>query len=614
LIDDPPQRLRITAEMRLMLDRSRQAWRLIARRSKWALGGAVLVMAVTSACNTGLALLLGRLVDGVQQGIQQGRARDVLLGFAALELGLISAFYLTRELLNVVRRSLVAQVCSHVNRDVSLRLIGHLLTVPLATLSREKLGALHGRIFRSVGGLVQFLQLNFLDFFPAVLTGGFALAAAMSKQPLLGAVMTGVIPLSFFLTARQIVSEKGIRLRLMRSVEEIDGTVVEQLSGIEYLRAANTHRQEMQRLADATERRRAMEVRHNVRMALFGSAKAINEGLFHVLVLAAAIYLAIHGRITTGDVLMFSILYLNVMAPLSELHRVLDEGHESSLRVGELLEMLAEPVDPSFNTPAACAPALVCRAPAIVVDHLQVGYSTPLEQRRWALEDVSLTIQHGETVGIAGRTGSGKSTFIKVLLRMIHPSGGTVLIGNVPLTSLSRAHIGQFFGYVGQSPFAFTGTIAENIAYGNESASPADIQRAAEMAHLHDEIMQMPGHYQALVSERGQSLSGGQRQCLALARVLLKQPPILVLDEATSALDNISERHVQQELGLSCEERTTILVAHRLTTLRDADRIFVFDKGRIAEVGPYDHLVAAGGVFAELVASAEHGITSNGHA
>jgi ATP-binding cassette, subfamily B, bacterial len=203
---DSPQPSRITAELRLILQRSRAAWRLIARRSQWALGGAALVMAVTSGCNTGLALLLGRLVDGVQLGIQQGRPRDVLLGIAALELGLIATTYLVRESLNVVRRALVARVCSHVNRDVSLRLIGHLLTIPLATLSREMVGTLHGRILRSVAGLVRFLQLNFLDFLPALLTGAFALAAAVSKQPLLGLVMAGVIPTSFVLTARQIMS------------------------------------------------------------------------------------------------------------------------------------------------------------------------------------------------------------------------------------------------------------------------------------------------------------------------------------------------------------------------------------------------------------------------
>ena len=485
------------------------------------------------------------------------------------------------------------------------------MSVSLATLQREKVGTLHGRIFRSVDGLVRFLRLNFMEFIPALFTGLFALVATVVKEPMLGLVMVGVIPITIILTIRQLLSQKEVRLQLMRSCEEIDGAVVEQLGGIEYVRAADTKQLEMNRLAKATEKRRAMEVRHHFQMSLFGCAKALNEGLVHILVLGVAIYLAVQGRISFGDVLTFSILYLNVMTPLGEIHRVLDEGHESSLQVGELLEMLAEPIDPSFATTTVQVPRLQPGEPAIVVDDLHVEYSTPEEKHPQTLHGVSLTIRHGETIGIAGRSGGGKSTLLKVLLRLLHPCGGRVLVGAVPLEAVSRAAIGQLFGYVGQSPFVFAGTITENIAYGNENPSPDAIRRAAEMAHLHEEILLMPGGYQAVITERGQNLSGGQRQRLALARILLKQPPILILDEATSALDNISEREVQRALGMTSADRTTILVAHRLSTLRDADRIFVFDEGRIVEVGNFDDLVAAGGVFTELFMSAENGVMPN---
>ena len=234
---------------------------------------------------------------------------------------------------------------------------------------------------------------------------------------------------------------------------------MEQLGGIEYVRAADTMQLEMDRLARATEKRRAMEVRHHFQMSLFGCAKALNEGLVHILVLGVAIYLAIQGRISFGDVLTFSLLFLNVMTPLGEIHRVLDEGHESSLQVGELLEMLAEPIDPSFATTTAQVPRLQPGEPAIVVDDLHVEYSTPHEKHPQTLHGISLTIRHGETIGIAGRSGGGKSTFLKVLLRLIHPCGGRVLLGTVPLEAVSRADIGELFGYVGQSPFVFAGTI-----------------------------------------------------------------------------------------------------------------------------------------------------------
>jgi ATP-binding cassette subfamily B protein len=603
----PPSPPGIIAEVCLMLRRGREVWRLVPRRHKWALAGAAGVMACTSACSTALALFLGQLVDGVQRGTVEGHPRETLYHLAAWYLGLIGAAYLLREILNVLRRYMVTNTCTCINRDMSLQLMSHLMSVSLATLQREKVGTLHGRIFRSVDGLVRFLRLNFMEFIPALLTGLFALVATVSKEPMLALVMVGVIPVTVILTIRQLLSQKGIRVQLMRICEEIDGAVVEQLGGIEYVRVADTKQLELNRLAKGTEKRRAMEVRHHFQMSLFGGAKALNEGLVHVLVLGVAIYLAIQGRISFGDVLTFSILFLNVMTPLGEVHRVLDEGHESSLQVGELLEMLAEPIDPSFATATTQVPRLQSREPAIVVDDLRVEYSTPDEKRPRTLHGISLTIHHGETIGIAGRSGGGKSTFLKVLLRLLHPCGGSMVVGAVPLHAVSRVAIGQLFGYVGQSPFVFAGTITENIAYGNQNATADAIRRAAEMAHLHEEILLMPGGYQAAITERGQNLSGGQRQRLALARILLKQPPILILDEATSALDNISEREVQRALGMTSADRTTILVAHRLSTLRDADRIFVFDEGRIVEVGSFDSLVAAGGVFSELFISAENG-------
>ena len=193
-----------------------------------------------------------------------------------------------------------------------------------------------------------------------------------------------------------------------------------------------------------------------------------------------------------------------------------------------------------------------------------------------------------------------------VLMRLSHPTSGYAAFGGVPLgESVSRESIGRLVGYVGQNPFVFAGTIAENIAYGIEGAADQEIRAAAEMACLHDEILDMPGGYSARVTERGLNLSGGQRQRLALARVFLKNPPILILDEATSALDCISERKIQQAIAAaSAPDRTTILVAHRLSTLIDTDRILVFDGGRVVEHGPYDALVTGNGVFAELARNA----------
>jgi ATP-binding cassette subfamily B protein len=496
---------------------------------------------------------------------------------------------------------------------MTVKLVSHLMRAELAVLTDEKIGALQGRISRCCVGFVRFLRLGFLDFFPPLLTGGFALAAALTKQPWLALAMAGVIPASIYLTMRQLNSQKGIRLKLMRSREEMDGSVVELLGGLDYVRAANTQDYEVQRIDRTAEKRRAMEIRHHFEMSLFGCAKALNEGFFHIVVLALAINLAVHGDISLGDVLMFSILFQNVMAPLNEVHRGLDEGHECSLMVADLLDMLNEPTDRSFSPNVIHEPEVLPGKPVLEVEDLVVVYPTAKGCKR-ALDGVSNRVFHGETIGFAGPSGCGKTTWLRVLLRLTHPTSGTFRIGGVPLESVSRDAIGRLVGYVGQSPFVFAGTIADNISYGNPNVTQEAMERAARQACIHDEIMAMPGGYQALVKERGINLSGGQRQRLALARVFLKDPPILILDEGTSALDTISERNIQRAIDLARKDRTVILVAHRLSTLLDADRIFVFHGGRIVETGTYRELYHQGGVFTELVNCAEIGTTENSRA
>jgi ATP-binding cassette subfamily B protein len=592
-------------ELWAILGRAVQVWRLVPPRQRGTLGAAAAVMALASACVVAIPLALGRLIDHVQQGAAHGLAAADLYRLAVLDLALLAGAYVLREALHVARRYLVEGACMRVEKDASVRLVAHLLKMELAALTHQKVGALHGRISRSVGGLVRFLRVIFLDFFPAVLVGVLALAATAAKQPWMGLLMLGVIPLSLSLTLWQLLSQKDVRLALMRSREAMDGTIVEQLGGLDYVRAADTHGREVGRVDRAAEDRRARELRHHFQMSLFGGAKALNEAFFHIVVLAGAVYFAVRGAISFGDIWTFSLLFLSVMAPLSEIHRVLDEAHESSLHVGQLLDLLAEPVDPSFTAATVREPRLRPGEPAFAVEDLRVDYRTDDGEGRRALRGVTLAVRHGETLGVAGRSGGGKTTWLRVLLRLAHPSGGRAWLGGVPLEEVSREAIGQLIGYVGQTPFVFAATVAENIAYGRDGVTAEEIEWAARKACLHEEILAMPGGYRAPVAERGQNLSGGQRQRLALARVFLKDPPLLILDEGTSALDNISERRVQQAIEAARRDRTVILVAHRLSTLRHTDRIAVFADGRVVEVGGYAELLRRGGAFAELARGGE---------
>ena len=595
-------------ELRLLTLRARQVWRMVPHGHKWALGSATFLMTLASATAIAVPLLIGHLIDGVKWRTEQQVAGTTVFQFAAYCLGAIGVLVVLREGLQVLRRYLVESTCTRIDKHLSVRMVSHLLQVELASLTHEKIGALHGRIFRSIDGFMRLLRLSFLDFLPAVLTGSFALIAVLFKQPWVALAMAGAVPASIFLIAWQLRSQKGVRLQLNRSREELDGTVVEQLNGIDYVRVSHTHAQEVKRVARAAEKRRSRELKHHVSMSLFGAAKALTEGFFHLLVLSSAVYLAVTGRISYGTIFTFSMLFLSVMTPLAEVHRVFDEGHEASLRVGDLMDLLALPVDPSFTTATHTQPRLEDNCPVIETNGLCVEYMSALGHSCPVLGDVSLVIHPGETVGIVGRTGCGKSTLIKVLMRLIHPNGGRVYLKGVPLEDVSREAISRLIGYVGQAPFMFAGTIEENITYGCPGFYlPEDIRLAAQRACIHDEIMAMPEGYATVVAERGQNLSGGQKQRLALARVFLKDPPVLILDEATSALDNIIERNVQRAINEARDDRTVILVAHRLSTLTAAHRILVFDQGRIAEEGDYDELVKRGGLFTEMVMSASKG-------
>jgi ATP-binding cassette subfamily B protein len=598
---------RILSEMRDLAHTARQSWRMVPRGQRYALLGAVAVMALGGFANTALPLLSGKLVDRVARGIQSGEEQSAVLAAVGTVLLAIAVLVLVRELLQVLRRYLVENTCTRIERHTIVRVVSHIMQADLSRFTHEKVGSLHGRIFRSVGGFMRLLRLSFLDFFPSVIIGAFAIVTAIYKQPWLGLAMMMVVPASMALTVWQLISQKRVRLQLLRVCEEMDGTVVEQLGGLDYIRVADTHAREVRRVARAAEHKRAKELTHHVAMSFFGAAKAIVEGLFHVGVLALAAYLAITGRISFGDILTFSMLYLGAMAPLNEIHRVLDEGHEASLRVKDLRDLLALPVDPSFRTPTHKEPRLEDGAPVIRVEGLGVRYPLPDGRCREGLRGIDLEVYPGETVGIAGKSGCGKSTWLKVLMRLIPPGGGDVWLKGVPLAEVSRGTISRLIGYVGQNPFIFAGTIEENITYGVTKYLPEDVVRAARLACLHDEILSMPDGYDSAVAERGQNLSGGQKQRIALARVFLQDPPILILDEATSALDTISERQVQQAIGTASRHRTVIMVAHRLSTFADADRIFVFDDGTLTETGSYEELLGRNGLFAELVRCAEMG-------
>jgi ATP-binding cassette subfamily B protein len=565
----------------------------LQRSHKASLLIALFIMLITGGLTNVPALVLGWLVDRMVKSTSS--TFEEMFPY----LGIIIVAILLREALTVARKYLVENTCTRVEKDRLVSLVSHMLKLPMDYYSSVQVGSLNGKLQRSLEGLIRIIKLLFLDFFPTAITAIVAVSIAIVKLPLLGGIMVLAIPVGFALVLWQITSQEGIRIALLRDKEAIDGKVVELLSGIESVRAANTETHETGRVNKLAEQLRQKEIRHHTSMALF-DWKYLNEGVFHILVIGTSVFLATKGTITTGDVLTYSLLFFSAITPLREIHRVLDEAHESSLRVHDLFEMLSLSVDKSFRIHDTNWEMiqLTRGIPTIRVDALSHNYGGNSGQT--VLSDVSFDLTRGERIGVAGPSGCGKSTLLKLLLGLIHPDSGMVLLNGVPLGKLSREQIAQQVGYVSQTPFMFSGTIFENVTYGCDAVTMEEVHEACRRACIHDEITRFLGGYNGIVSERGQNLSGGQRQRLAIARVLLHMPPIVLLDEATAALDNINEKEVQSGLEELMQNQTVIVVAHRLTTLRNTDRIIVLDGGRIVETGTYAELLNGNGLFAEL--------------
>jgi ATP-binding cassette subfamily B protein len=600
--EKPPPRKSLLGDLGIVWTRRKDLWKLLHRADKTGFILAVAVTGIVSYIQVKIAVLLGDFFNRV---LKLSGDPNTMTSFVTKALALLGGFYVVKESLQLLRRWLVTRTTARIESDMTVRLVGHLLRIDLGAMSMERIGAVHGRISRSVEGFSKFLKVAFADFVPAVATASFALYVGLRTDWRVGLVMLGVVPISILITIWQVNSQKGVRLALLQAKEGLDGTVVEQLGGLEYIRAANTYPLEISRVKGAAGARQEREFNHGFAMARFDWLKSLNEGLFYIVILGFAIVLA--ARSGTGDfgiVIVFNGLYLSIMGPMKDVHRILDESYESSMQVTVLLQMLDQPLDQSFNVVTLRPPRLDGSIPLLECQDLVVEYNTPHGKRR-ILDGVTLAIRQGQTIGIAGRSGSGKSTWLRAVLRLLHPTSGEVLVGGVPIGVLSREDIGKSIGYVSQVPFVFSATVRENIGYGCGVVSLEQIEEAARQAHMHEEIMQMPKGYDTMLNERGGNLSGGQRQRLALARMFLKNPPVLILDEGTSALDNISERRVRAAIDHARHSHTVIMVAHRLTTLNETDCIFVFDQGRVVEQGAFDNLVEKNGVFAELVRSAE---------
>ena len=387
------------------------------------------------------------------------------------------------------------------------------------------------------------------------------------------------------------------RAGLQRQMNEVDnkaiGRAVDSLLNYETVKYFGAEEREARRYDEAVGAFTRASVRNEVSLAWLNIGQSLITNIMMAGAMGFTVWGWSKGRFTPGDVVLVNALLMQLFRPLDMLgwvYRSIRQGLIDMEMMFGLLDTSQEIVD----APGA-GPLVVTRG-AVRFDDVHFQY----EEGREILKGVSFEVPPGTSLAVVGPSGAGKSTLARLMYRFYDPSGGTILIDGQPISGVTQASLRSAIGIVPQDTVLFNDTIAYNIAYGREGASQVEVAGAAAGAAIDGFIASLPNGYESMVGERGLKLSGGEKQRVAIARTLLKNPPILILDEATSALDSRTEEAIQATLQGAMRDRTTIVIAHRLSTIAEADRIIVLDEGRVTESGTHAALLAKNGLYADL--------------
>lgn len=504
------------------------------------------------------------------------------------------------EVIKIFRRVLVEDTATRTEKKARGMVIKSLLMAPLSYFRKNMTGNIHGRLNRCLDGTIKLEKLLFMDFAPAIFNAIAAIITIFLTLPItLAMPMLLVIPIGVFIVLKQIKSQKGIRVELLESKSGMDGTIVELINGIEVIRICDSLDFETKRFDDKGEFLRAKEMKHHKAMAMYDCLKFINQAVFTVLVIGISTYLATKNIISVGAVLTAYLCFNQLLRPLEELHRIFDEVSECTVLATDFFKMVEIENDFSY-LPIKTKSENKTTNEIINMENITFYYSE--NEDKIILDNFNIDIEKGMYLGIAGPSGCGKSSLIKSICKL-EKAEGTIIVDDKNIDNLTRKDLSKLIALVPQSPFLIAGTIFENITYGiDREVSIDEVEEAAKRAYIYDYINGLPDKFDSLVSEGGNNLSGGQRQRISIARIFLRKPKILILDEATSALDNTSEKYIQAEIEkMKQENNTTIIaIAHRLTTLKNCDRIIVLNKGKIEEDGKFDDLIEKNGMFSDM--------------
>ncbi len=495
--------------------------------------------------------------------------------------------------LGVLRTYLFAHTTNRIDVELGARLFRHLLALPIAYFQARRVGDSVARV-RELENIRNFLTSSALTLVIDLFFTVVFLAVMFLYSPLLTAIVVGAFPfyIGISVAATPLFRER-LDEKFARGAEN-QAFLVETVTGVETLKAMAVEPQ-MQR---HWEQQLAGYVAASFRVLRLGNIASQSVQFISKLVTAGVLFfgakLVIDGALTIGELVAFNILAGRVSGPVLRLAQMWQDFHQARLSVARLGDILNSPAEPTFSAGRTVLPAL---RGDIVFDHVSFRYRIDGPE---VLHDVSFSVPAGQVIGIVGPSGSGKSTLAKLIQRLHVPESGRVLVDGTDLALVDSTWLRRQMGIVLQDNILFNRSIRDNIALADPGIANSRVIAAATLAGAHEFILELPEGYDTIVGERGNSLSGGQRQRIAIARALLSEPRVLIFDEATSALDYESEEIFQRNLAPISVGRTVLIVAHRLSTVRFADRILTLDHGRLIEDGPHEELVRKGGRYATL--------------
>ncbi|MFG6446970.1 ABCB family ABC transporter ATP-binding protein/permease [Roseateles sp. BYS180W] len=560
-------------------------------RYRWRVALALAFMVAAKLSNVAVPLLLKQMVDALN--ITPGAAQAVLV----VPAGLLLAYGLLRlstSLFTELRELIFAKATEGSARAISLQVFGHLQNLSLRFHLERQTGGMTRDIERGTRAVQSLVSYSLYSVVPTFIEVGLVLALLSTRFDASFAWITGAA-LTVYVVFTVRVTEWRTKFR--RELNELDSVThsraIDALLNYETVKYFNNEAFEAQRYDQRLEQLRRAQLKAQSTLSLLNTGQQLIIATALVALLWRATEGVVAGRMTLGDLVMVNAFMIQLYMPLNFLGVLYREIKQSLTDLDKMFTLLERPLEVA-DRPSA--PALQPHGGSVRFEHVDFAY----EPQRPILHDLSFELPTGKTVAVVGASGSGKSTLARLLFRFYDVQGGRITIDGQDVRDVTQASLRRAIGIVPQDTVLFNDTIAYNIAYGRPGASQSEIEAAARAAHVHDFIAALPQGYNSMVGERGLKLSGGEKQRVAIARTLLKDPPILIFDEATSALDSHNERAIQAELDAAGRGKTVLVIAHRLSTVVGAHEILVMDQGRIVERGNHDALLAAQGRYARM--------------